>query len=497
MNRPVSVGFVVIIVLSVISVSGGLAMTGLPAGPVGTGTASDTTATPQFGGSDYQSQSQSQSQIQNQNQNQNQITGSTATTAQSQQYQFDSRNFDDTTFEVTVHENGSATWTFRYEQELEESSDAENGTGNENESGTATRENFETFADEFESEETEFYQRFVNLSNSLVRTGTTVTDREMDASNFERRAFVRDQLNPMGVVELSFTWHGFAAADDGTLVVGDVFQGMNIMEDQSLVIRSDDGLTVQEAEPEPEYVVNGSPSTGTSVRWSGEREFYPGQPRVVFDQEGSGGGAGTSNTGFLESVFEDGTDSLATPLVVLVLALVLTLAVGFGLGLASVRYRSRGDRLAGVIPFIGRDNATNSPSTVDSESESQSRSHANTATRSESPAAGEQNSERRSAGSVGATEPETEADPNAAPMALSEEELLTDEDRVVKLIQENGGRMKQVNIVDETGWSKSKVSMLLSEMEDDGTISKLRVGRENIISLDGFEPEATKSPFEE
>ncbi len=74
---------------------------------------------------------------------------------------------------------------------------------------------------------------------------------------------------------------------------------------------------------------------------------------------------------------------------------------------------------------------------------------------------------------------------------------MTDEDRVVALIRENGGRMKQVNIVEETGWSKSKVSMLLSDMEDEGTISKLRVGRENIISLEGFEPEATKSPFEE
>ena len=39
--------------------------------------------------------------------------------------------------------------------------------------------------------------------------------------------------------------------------------------------------------------------------------------------------------------------------------------------------------------------------------------------------------------------------------------------------------------------------MLLSEMEDDGDISKLRVGRENIISLAGNEPEAAGSPFED
>ncbi|MDZ7730150.1 MAG: helix-turn-helix domain-containing protein [Natrialbaceae archaeon] len=73
-------------------------------------------------------------------------------------------------------------------------------------------------------------------------------------------------------------------------------------------------------------------------------------------------------------------------------------------------------------------------------------------------------------------------------VGLTDDELLTDDDRVLQLIEANGGRMKQVNIVEETGWSKSKVSMLLSEMAEEGTISKLRVGRENIISLEGFEP---------
>ncbi|MFC7028007.1 helix-turn-helix transcriptional regulator [Halomicroarcula sp. GCM10025710] len=67
----------------------------------------------------------------------------------------------------------------------------------------------------------------------------------------------------------------------------------------------------------------------------------------------------------------------------------------------------------------------------------------------------------------------------------------------MKLLEDNGGRMKQVDIVDTTDWSKSKVSMLLSDMEDEGDISKLRVGRENIISLSGHEPDATKSPFDD
>ena len=68
--------------------------------------------------------------------------------------------------------------------------------------------------------------------------------------------------------------------------------------------------------------------------------------------------------------------------------------------------------------------------------------------------------------------------------AISDEELLTDEARVKTLLAEHGDRMKQVDIVEATGWSKAKVSTLLSEMADEGTISKLRIGRENIITLE-------------
>ncbi len=99
----------------------------------------------------------------------------------------------------------------------------------------------------------------------------------------------------------------------------------------------------------------------------------------------------------------------------------------------------------------------------------------------------------RPVGKGGDTAVETGSEPVSVPPA----ELEADEDRVLALLEENGGRMKQVEIVDQMEWSKSKVSMLLSEMEDEGTISKLRVGRENIISLSGNEPEAAGSPFDE
>ncbi len=62
-------------------------------------------------------------------------------------------------------------------------------------------------------------------------------------------------------------------------------------------------------------------------------------------------------------------------------------------------------------------------------------------------------------------------------------ELISDEERVMRLLKDNGGRMKQAKIVEETGWSNAKVSQLLSEMAEDDQVEKLRLGRENIISL--------------
>lgn len=62
-------------------------------------------------------------------------------------------------------------------------------------------------------------------------------------------------------------------------------------------------------------------------------------------------------------------------------------------------------------------------------------------------------------------------------------ELLSDPERVEHLLADNGGRMKQAKIVEDTGWSSAKVSQLLSEMADEGRVEKLRIGQENLISL--------------
>jgi len=69
--------------------------------------------------------------------------------------------------------------------------------------------------------------------------------------------------------------------------------------------------------------------------------------------------------------------------------------------------------------------------------------------------------------------------------------------RIRRLLDEHGGRLPQSEIVERTGWSKSKVSRVLSAMADDDQIRKIRIGRENLVTRPGDAPEHAGSPFDD
>lgn len=74
-------------------------------------------------------------------------------------------------------------------------------------------------------------------------------------------------------------------------------------------------------------------------------------------------------------------------------------------------------------------------------------------------------------------------EPGSSDVPVPDDRLLTDDEFVCSLIERRGGRMKQSQIVDSTGWSKAKVSRVLTRLDEDGSIEKLRVGRENLVEL--------------
>jgi hypothetical protein len=373
---------------------------------------------------------------------------------------------DRTRFEITVRENGSATWIFQHEQRLE---------------SDEAIASFERYAERFNTNETETYRNFRNRATSLTVSGSEVTGRNMTANSFAREARV-DERSPAGdefaVIEMSFTWTNFARADGDRLVVGDVFvDGLYVGPDQELRFERGPSFRFESVDPAPDSIAAGTLAESESVTWLGETQFTDRRPRLIYTARNTPAAQTPTLTDS-----PDGTDSPKAPTasptetpadsgsIMPVVAILVALLVGAGAAIArrsgwlsdSVgTIDSSGDASSG-----GSDGATDSPDSAPVTSD--------------------------------ATGPTREGESaTAAQTAVSDEDLLSDEERVVTLLEANGGRMKQVDIVDGTNWSKSKVSMLLSDMEDEGTISRLRVGRENIVSLSGHEPDAAGSPFDD
>ena len=336
--------------------------------------------------------------------------------------------FNDSQWVITVYENGSARWTHRYKQPLENETEVEQ---------------FRAYATRFTDETTPLYTRFRTQATGLTEAGANASGRPMSARGFSRGATVSSQPGSTGVVEMSFLWTNFSATTDSGIAVGDVFEGgIQIRSGASIVFEAGPDLSIawDSVKPAPDASVNGSTGGNDSVTWFGERQFATGQPRVVFVEQSSG---------------IDGSSALGDSMVWLAAALAVAVVLG-----AVVVRRSDGSQ----------------------------------SSESEAATTEERTAETAPAGTAKTADepPATAAEPE-----VSAAELRSDEEIVRSLLGENDGRMRQSEIVDETGWSKSKVSMLLSEMAETGELSKLRVGRENIVSLDGHEPEAAGSPFDE
>lgn len=59
--------------------------------------------------------------------------------------------------------------------------------------------------------------------------------------------------------------------------------------------------------------------------------------------------------------------------------------------------------------------------------------------------------------------------------------VTTDPEAVEELLDAEGGRVKQAAIAEELGWTPSKTSRVLSQMEEAGRIERIRIGRENLV----------------
>lgn len=72
---------------------------------------------------------------------------------------------------------------------------------------------------------------------------------------------------------------------------------------------------------------------------------------------------------------------------------------------------------------------------------------------------------------------------NSEEPTSSQNDLKTDEEKLISLIKDNDGRIKQKTVSEKFDWSDAKVSRVTKKLEDEDLIQKLTIGRENVLDL--------------
>jgi hypothetical protein len=81
-----------------------------------------------------------------------------------------------------------------------------------------------------------------------------------------------------------------------------------------------------------------------------------------------------------------------------------------------------------------------------------------------------------------AAEPDEERD-DAAGEDAPPAELLSNEERVLSLLEREGGRLKQQQVAAELDWTDAKTSQVVSDLREAGDVESFRLGRENVLTL--------------
>ncbi|WP_408959075.1 helix-turn-helix transcriptional regulator [Natrinema sp. 74] len=287
---------------------------------------------------------------------------------------------------------------------------------------------YEAFRARFRNDTAQYLDPFRNRIRGVVANAANATGREMRATNVTATTSVQEVPRRWGVVTYQFTWTNFADRPTDAVAVGDVFRGgFFIAANDTLTVDAPPGYAVDRVDPAPDGRDEGS------VTWTGREDFANEHPRVVFTPTG----------GNTETQSED--NSAATP----------TSIGGDGPPITLIGIVSLGT--VGAAAYAIRRRRRRSDVSV--QSTATDRGEPPDATANQSPDSSEQ--------------PD---DPTAAP-------VLTDEERVLALLEENGGRMRQAAIDEAFDWSTSKTSRLVGTMVEEGAVEKRRLGRENLIDL--------------
>lgn len=321
---------------------------------------------------------------------------------------------------VSVQEDGTGVWRIEYRIRLDDDN---------------TTEAFEAVSEDVASNSSQFKEPFATDMRRTIESAENTTGREMALKNVEVDAERKRLPQRFGVITYRFEWVGFAAVTESGFRVGDALAGAFLDRETSLFVTWPDSYRSTKITPEPDEQRDGA------AIWNGPVQFANNEPRVVL--------------------------SSAPP------------------------------------PTTVPETPTKTPTT---------------ATETATPSGQNQNSpsDEQPSETDDGGEPGTENPPRLGVLPIvavvvialfgtgagvmilrgdwgrnsgtgasdgSSAELLTNEERVITLLEERDGRIKQQQIVEEFGWTESKTSKVVRELRDADRIDVFRLGRENVLTL--------------
>ncbi|MFA1612097.1 helix-turn-helix transcriptional regulator [Halobellus rubicundus] len=380
-------------------------------------------------------------------------------------------NPDDVSMRITLRENGDAAWAIDYRVRLDTNE---------------TTDAFLSLREDIRTNESRYASQFRDRMASTAASAENATGREMAIRNVSVSATRQQLPQDYGIVTYTFVWTNFAAVDGGELRAGDALGGLFLDSETSLQFAWPEGYGLETVRPEPSDLREES----RIVVWSGPLDFGPDEPTLAVS-EAAAGGTQTPDGGTTTTAPPRDPGGLGPIVWGAVGLLVVAVAAG-----GWVLYRRRGpsgfpDGVgAGATDSTGDSGGAGTNAGADTSSPTAAADTGPDAdddagAAADTTAAPDEASSAES--DVSASQSPDAGGDDAAEAAAQEppweDELLSNEERVLALVEHEGGRMKQQEVAQTLDWTDAKTSQVVRKMRDEGDLDAFRLGRENVLVL--------------
>lgn len=381
---------------------------------------------------------------------------------------------DQTVFTIDIHENGDALWTVEKRVHLESSE------LNEWEVMIKKGQNISRYQNQIKTD-----------LDGLLLSAQNSSNRSMEIENLNITYDTERTLSSgTGIIVYSFEWKNFSRIYSGNILIGDTFsEGSVFSSENTLIIKIPSGFEVQSVSPKFNKQVE------NSLIWNGQ-SFGKGEPFLI-----------------LKRTIVDRNTSAPTKLStnLLVIPIIVILISGTAL-IIWKRSRSRNRKDSAVLtdsdemPRTGNtvadvirtnDSGINAARADVSDNATQAgdlsagiiqadKAGVETAVQINNIRVATSQADNAGINVTPAnniTSEDDENDVSQPPLPYLPEEFLSDEEMIERYLTKCGGQAYQSDIVKDSGLSKSKISIVLAKMKDDGRVIKIKKGKENIIRL--------------